>query len=171
MLVKGIVEGKLEADNEGIAATFLFRHYLELSLKQLIVAGRQISADGHMVAWEEVQEVKRIHYLDDLWKMVVKEVKPKIEHLWAGCDIDFLEQCILEFNKVDRNSFAYRYENDEQQAYEMNFKQLLENMDHVYYVLSELTTYFTMQFLRNIDEQTRIRMGAVGLDIGDSYLE
>jgi hypothetical protein len=165
------VDGKLEAGAEGIAATFLFRHYLELSIKQLIVVARHISADGHIAAWGEIQEVKRIHYLDDLWKMVVEEVKPKLEPLWDGCDIAFLEQCILEFNKVDRKSFAYRYENEQRQAYEMNFKKLLQSMDHVYFVLSELTTYFTMQFMRNLDEETRTRMESVGLDIGDSYLE
>jgi hypothetical protein len=171
VLVKGIVDGKLEAGAEGIAATFLFRHYLELSLKYLIVVARQIDAEGHIIALDEIQEVQKIHILDELWKMVVKEVKPKVEELWAGCDIDFLEQCILEFNKVDRKSFAYRYETDEPQAYEMNFKQLLTGMDHVYFVLSELTTNFTMQYLRDIDEKTRIRMGLQGLDIGDSYLE
>ena len=40
ILVEGVAADRLNEDTEGIAAAFLFRHYLELSLKNIILAGR-----------------------------------------------------------------------------------------------------------------------------------
>src|SRR5436305_14069543 len=42
LLIKGIAEGELQASLHGTAATYLFRHYLELCLKELILAGRYL---------------------------------------------------------------------------------------------------------------------------------
>jgi hypothetical protein len=46
-LVEGVAEDRLNEDTEGIAAAFLFRHYLELSLKNIILAGRFLTKEGH----------------------------------------------------------------------------------------------------------------------------
>jgi hypothetical protein len=59
---------------------------------------------------KDVEEVRRIHNLLDLWKFVLAEAKPKIDlGTWDFCDIQFVEQCIVEFNERDETGFAFRY--------------------------------------------------------------
>ena len=143
------MEGESSAWSEGITATFIFRHYLEPSLKFLIYMGRFIRNDGTNVGLEEVKPVGRIHHLDKLWELVIEDVKPKVELAWNECDIDFVERCIFEFNKVDYKSFAYRYESDEKQQYAMDFKQLFSIMEHVQEVFGELRTELSTTYMRN----------------------
>ena len=44
MLILGVAEGRLREDIEGVAALFLFRHYLELSLKMIVGEGRWLKS-------------------------------------------------------------------------------------------------------------------------------
>ena len=81
ILIKSIVEGESSAWSEGITATFIFRHYLELSLKFPSTLGRVIRNDGTNVGLEEVKPVGRIHHLDKLWELVIEDVKPRVNWL------------------------------------------------------------------------------------------
>jgi len=45
-LVKAVVGRKANEDIEGVAAVFLFRHYLELVLKGIVLQGRWIKPTG-----------------------------------------------------------------------------------------------------------------------------
>jgi hypothetical protein len=171
ILVKGVVAGEFSAWSEGITATFLFRHYLELSLKSLILMGRFIKNDGTNAEWHEVEQVKWMHKLDDLWKTVIEDVKPKIEYTWNECDIDFVERCVFEFNKADPKSFAYRYDSEEKQQYEMDFKQLLFVMDHVHEMFHELSTELSLMYMRNTRAPKIDWFEIFGLNEGDSYIE
>ncbi len=171
ILVKGIVAGEFSAWSEGVTAIFLFRHYLELSLKSLIFMGRFIRSDGRNSELEEVVQVKWIHKLDELWKMVIEDVKPKIEYTWNECDIDFVERCVFEFNTADPKSFAYRYDSEEKQQYEMDFNQLLVVMKHVHEVFHELRTELSLMYMRNTRAPKIDWLESFGLNEGDSYIE
>ena len=63
-LVKAVVERTARDDSEGVAAVFLFRHYLELALKGIIIQGRWIKPTGENATRKEVQKVKNIHEAD-----------------------------------------------------------------------------------------------------------
>jgi hypothetical protein len=62
----------------------------------------------------------------------------------------YVEQCVLEFDKVDRESFSFRYENETGQQYSLDFAKLLAVMEHVQSVFHALSNELTQIFLRNI---------------------
>lgn len=110
ILIKGVAERRMNEDEEGIAGLFLFRHYLELALKRIVVSGKWLTVGGNNAALSEVPRVGNIHQLAELWGLVLSNAKPKIpEEVWNNYDIGFVEQCITEFNGVDRKSFTFRY--------------------------------------------------------------
>lgn len=86
-------EGAFLEDVEGVAAIFLFRHYLELALKRIIVRGRCLIQTDKNAAWEDAKNVANIHDLPALWQMVLKDARPKLrpEH-WDNYDTAFVEE-------------------------------------------------------------------------------
>ena len=135
-LVEGVVEGPLREDIEGRAALFLFRHYLELNLKEIIVAGRYLTTDGTL-SEDEVKQIKSGHKLGDLWKAVLEDAKPKMpkDAPWENYDCEFAENCIMEFDAADARGFAFRYRGEGGERAHVDFQRLLVAMDHVYQVL------------------------------------
>lgn len=78
---------------------FMYRHYLELQLKDLIQVGNELlDREGSYLA---------IHGLDDLWKecrLVIDEMPLSP----ASRDLDTLQDCIHQFAQVDPTSTAFR---------------------------------------------------------------
>ena len=140
-LVEGVVKGPLREDIEGRAALFLFRHYLELTLKEIIVAGRYLTADGNLTR-SEVSQVKKIHKLEELWGDVLRDAKPKMpkDAAWEGYDWRFAERCILEFDAADKGGFAFRYDKEGGESAHVDFDRLHVAMGHVYQVLDAILT-------------------------------
>jgi hypothetical protein len=167
LLVRGIAKGKLDENDEGIAAAYLFRHYLELSIKFVIFMGEQINADGSLVGSFAQTNSRGSHHLGQLWATVRSKVRPKTEEIWDICDIDFVEQCVLEFDKVDQKSFVFRYEDEARVRHRLNFARLLATMDHVYNVFHELTSYITQR----IGTKTRWDDEFFAHEEGDSFIE
>lgn len=54
-LVDQVVHGSLREDIEGVAAIHLFRHFLELVLKDIVLAGRHLTETGdcRMRKWKK----------------------------------------------------------------------------------------------------------------------
>jgi hypothetical protein len=78
---------------------FLWRHHLELALKQIIATGRMIAGED----WRFPEH----HRLLDLWR----DAKPHIE-LVGSLDvpeISHVEANLQEFEKIDPASFGFRY--------------------------------------------------------------
>ncbi|MGA2372853.1 MAG: hypothetical protein ACLPPV_13075 [Candidatus Korobacteraceae bacterium] len=140
-IVEGVVNGALSEDVEGRAALFLFRHYLEVTLKEIVVAGRYLTRDGNLTE-DEVKEIKTGHKLGDLWKHVLEEARPKMprDTPWETYDVDFTEKCILEFDEADANGFAFRYRNQGGERAHIDFEQFLVSMEHVSQVLEGILT-------------------------------
>ncbi len=140
-LVEGVVNGSLREDIEGRAALFLFRHYLELALKDITLAGRYLTADGGLTD-EEVKAIKSGHCLADLWKLVLKDARPKMpqDAPWENYDCEFAELCIGEFDSADKKGFAFRYQGEGGERAHIDFGRLLVAMDHVYQVLEGILT-------------------------------
>lgn len=151
-LIEGVVKGNLYQDVEGPAGIFLFRHYLELILKELVFWGRALETPDMNKAWEEVEAVKRIHGLAELWNMVIRDAKPKISaERWNNFDIPFAEKVIDEFAKVDPNGFAFRYEGQGGQEYGLEYPRFLKDMDHVRQVLESISSELRHMYIRNDD--------------------
>ena len=127
---------------EGVAAVFLFRHYLELALKSIILNGRFLVTADQNATRDRVEAVRKIHTLRALWEMVLKDGKPKIDPGdWDSYDIPFIENCIAEFDARDEKGFAFRYPRQGGERYDFDFGYFRAAMEHVYHVLENMDTY------------------------------
>jgi len=136
-LIKGIAKGEFNEDMEGVVAVFVFRHYLELSLKRIIVEGRWLKTVDENARKEDVRELNRTHALGGLWEKVLSDAMPKI----PGDETDFVQKCVLEFDRVDRNGETFRYAEEGAENYVVSFLQLSQSMVHVHQVLEAIITY------------------------------
>jgi hypothetical protein len=155
-LIRKLAVGELREDIEGTAAVFLFRHYLELELKQIVFSGRLliVEDDNMFNAFKgEVKEVARIHTLATLWDWVLKEAKPKVEH-WDDYDTESVEKCIREFDAVDPKGFAFRYRGEGGEYCRYDFGALWSQMDHIRQVLDGIHTclYEARQQIREYED-------------------
>ena len=142
IIVRNLAVNKGFPDLEGPAAVFLFRHYLELALKVLVMRGRMLERPDKNAAIASVKEVARIHALADLWELVLADAKPKIDPKdWDNYDIPFVEKCIAEFHDRDQKGFAFRYHGEGGEHFEYGFADLEKAMEHVYQVLEGLRVY------------------------------
>lgn len=142
LLFQGLAVGKGHPDIEGIAAMFLFRHYLELMLKRVVIRGRYLKSATENARREEVERVANIHDLKTLWDWVLRDAKPKIDQpTWNSYDISFVEKCILEFDERDKKGFAFRYSRQGGERYEYDFGWLTVASEHVQQVLDNIVTY------------------------------
>ena len=85
IIVNNLAHGHGFPEIEGLAAVFLFRHYLELALKSIILNGRFLVTADQNATRGRVEAVRSIHTLRALWEMVLKDGKPKIDSgVWAS---------------------------------------------------------------------------------------
>lgn len=81
-------------------ALFLYRQFLELQLKQIILLYSKKTYDEKKSIFNEVG-----HNLKLAWD----EVQPLIEELLDDNSIDVIKELILEFHRFDESSFNFRY--------------------------------------------------------------
>ena len=141
VLVEGVAENRLNEDTEGIAAAFMFRHYLELALKNIILAGRFLTEDGENARHEDVLPAWG-HRLSELWKLVLSDAKPKMLPAdWESHDTEFVEKCIAEFDGIDPKGLAFRYAGEGAESLHVHFHWLHAMMEHVNQVLNGIRIY------------------------------
>jgi hypothetical protein len=156
-IIEGVVEGRLNEDTEGIAAAFLFRHYLELSLKNIILAGRFLTKEGQNASREDVTPPWG-HKLSELWKLVLVDAKPKIEPAdWESYDTEFVEKCIAEFDMIDPKGMAFRYTSEGAESLRVHFQWLHAIMEHVYQVLGGIRVYLVETHGENADYESYLQ--------------
>lgn len=81
-------------------AVFLYRHFVELSLKDVISLGSYIETDN--------SQFPPTHDLNALWR----KARTLIESVGPGCtndDLDAMGSLIAELNSIDSGSFSFRY--------------------------------------------------------------
>jgi hypothetical protein len=139
IMIEGVTKDFLNEDVEGIAGIYLFRHYLEVALKHLILAGRWIAKDGSNAS--NIEKVGNIHFLKELWKIALADVKPKLGAEWKGLDTKFVAKCVEEFDGVDPGSFTFRYNGEGAENYRIHFAWLFMAIEHVREVLRTARIY------------------------------
>jgi hypothetical protein len=155
-LVEGVAENRLNEDIEGIAAAFLFRHYLELALKNIILAGRFLTKDGQNVPRENAEPAWG-HKLSELWKLVLRDARPKMESDWGGYDTEFAENCIAEFDAIDPKGLAFRYTGEGAESLRVHFGWLHAIMEHVHQVLEAIRVYLVEMRGENADYESYLQ--------------
>jgi hypothetical protein len=157
-LVEKVAARELNDDNEGLAAIFLFRYYLELALKKLVLKGRFLAAEDRNALRNEVQEVGRIHELKKLWGWAVRDAKPKVNpESWNAYDTAYVEKCLAEFDEVDSKGFAFRYPGQGGEYCHFDFDQLLLSMQHIEHVIGGLISYLDETYAQNEEYQAILR--------------
>jgi hypothetical protein len=152
IMIEGVAKDFLNEDIEGIAGIYLFRHYLEVALKHLIIAGRWIKQDGNNA--ESIEKIGKIHPLTNLWKLALADAKPKLGADWKGLDTKFVAKCVEEFDGVDPGSFTFRYNEEGAENYRINFGWLFMAMEHVREVLRTARMYLEYEFEQNSDYES-----------------
>lgn len=153
-LVEGLAAGKYREDLEGVAATYLFRHYLELSLKSIILEGRRLESPEKNARPEDVKKLGNEHNLDVLWKMVVEDAMPKFAAGdWKNFDIQYVRKCVNEFHEADPHGVAFRYRGCGAEHYLVSFQQLAANMNHVHQVLDGIISWLAETYGQNEEWQ------------------
>jgi hypothetical protein len=100
LLLEAVFEKEQRADTLIYPVAFLYRHYLELRLKEIIVQG------GELLAHQS--DLKPVHKLDVLWN----SVRLILEKVWPNgpkTDLDAVENVIRQFHNLDLTSIAFRY--------------------------------------------------------------
>jgi hypothetical protein len=160
-LIEGVVKGALFRDVEGVAGVFLFRHFLELILKEIVLWGRMLETEDQNAAWEEVKKVGNVHGLAVIWKWVVADAKRKIKtETWESFDIPFIEKMIAEFDAVDPKGFTFRYHGQGGEHCAFNYELFFEEMDHARQVLEGILGCLRLAFGRNADYEEMLRQEA-----------
>lgn len=149
-IMDNLARGNGFPEIEGIAAVFLFRHYLELVLKSIILNGRWLVTADQNATRDRVEAVRNIHGLERLWQMVLEDGKPKIDpKVWNSYDIPFVEKCVAEFHARDEKGFAFRYPRQGGEKYDFDFGYFRAAMEHVRQVLENMDTYLIETYGQN----------------------
>ncbi len=105
MIVAAARNDNLNPDDLFFPVAYLYRHHLELMLKELVRLGIRLgSLDG-------CEDILSRHHLDKLWN----KTKKLIRETWPDSpndDLNVVEQVILEFHKLDPSGQAFRYSQD-----------------------------------------------------------
>lgn len=148
-LIESILSKEIDEDFGGVPTLFLVRHYLELALKEVLTTGR-ILTNGGRYNEDAPKPTERIHTLRELWDMVLSDAKPKFSPItWDQCDTEFVEQCVVEFDRVDRLGFAFRYSGEGGERVRADFARLRETMLHLRSILEEMRVHLALTWKAN----------------------
>ena len=105
MIVDAAKTNDRNPDNLFFPVAYLYRHHLELMLKEMVRLGVRVGS------LDECKDILGEHNLHKLWnksKQLIKEVWPDS----PDDDLKTVEQVILEFHKLDPTGQAFRYARD-----------------------------------------------------------
>jgi hypothetical protein len=162
-LIKGLAAGHLREDIEGTAAIFLFRHYLELALKSVVMGARLlvVQNENMLNAFKiEVKAMEQTHRLSRIWALVLKDTKPHLEH-WDNYDTEIVEKCISEFDSIDPRGVSFRYGGEGGEFCRYDFEALWLQMNHIRQVLDGISNclYEARQEIREYEEYLDTEFG------------
>jgi hypothetical protein len=128
-LVERVSQDRSNQDTLVYPIAFLYRQYLELRLKQLILIGSKLLDTP-------AKEENRHHGIDKLWKQC-RKILEKVHPDENTNDFDDIEMYIVEFDRVDPSSTAFRYPADKEGnpslegLKHINLRNLSEAMDKI----------------------------------------
>jgi len=164
LLVEHIIKDRTERNFLVYPIVFLYRHYIELELKEFIRDGNDFL--------DKSENFPACHNLDELWRRC-KEIIEKIEELEPEVPkeaLDSMEELIHQFSKVDSDSTAFRYPTDKNEkpllkdlSY-IDIENLKEVMSRIDKFLNDVGNYIDYQ--REMKAEMKAEMEA---EYGDSF--
>jgi hypothetical protein len=134
---------------------FLYRQFLELQLKQLIIKGYQLL--------DIRQGFPKHHELDKIWP----ECKSVLNKVWPGKianQLKIIEDCIDSLSKIDPESFSFRYPVDKEDnpslpgITHINLGGLAKTMDEVASLLEAASTGISVYLDSKIETEANLRL-------------
>lgn len=109
LVVSSLEEGNGDrhADKYLFSVGFLYRHYLEISMKQIVQLGLRL----RILEPEEARHCLHSHGLPILWE----KTKKVLTTFWSGADqspVLAVEQVVSQFHAIDDTGQAFRYSTD-----------------------------------------------------------
>lgn len=127
-------------------AIFLYRQYLELRLKAIIIRGTMLkSCEEGKFPDERDMDLKTIHTFRDFWpscKSVIKNLHPDADQEDLK-ELETMEKYIYEFSKLDEGSYTFRYPVNKKkrpwdyEKYQFSLNNLKAIMDKIYSYLED----------------------------------
>ena len=157
-------EGERRASNLVYPTMFLYRHYLELRIKQLILGFQELmelQADlpNHhrlLMLWEKVRELERQAISLGDWDSEENFDKyPEIEEL------------IREFDKMDQGSYEFRYPVDKNGA--PTLRRLKEDARKRAVTNIDVPPDFNLASVRDVIKETTLALDG-SIDMIDHYI-
>lgn len=127
LLVSRLNDRGVLAEHVCLPILFLYRHYVELSLKAILIDLDELA--------DILAKLPDKHLVLPLWKQVrdaLLDFDPSQESDW----LDRAEALIAELDQLDPQSFTFRYPVDKSGA--VTLAPMLVNMEHVRDVMGEL---------------------------------
>jgi hypothetical protein len=142
ILQRETLDGEILDDIEGRAALFLFRHYLELALKDVVFNLRRLKTKRDNLPQEEWGKWPSGHNLNVLWDEIKMQFPQKMgQKWWDSLDTQFAEKCVTEFHDIDPSSERFRYQRektrvrDQSKHLDVSWTSLLCVIEHASEVL------------------------------------
>ncbi len=156
-IVQRITEAKTYGDTEGIAALFLFRHYLELALKDIVFGLRRLATRRKNAPPTESDQQASGHSLGALWGEIKKHYPHKMgARHWNDLDSAFVDQCICEFDRIDPFGERFRYPREKRapardrlKPLTVDWDRLPHTIEHAHDVLETMDTYLVETYAEN----------------------
>ena len=153
-IINAAMSGDTYVDTAVYPAVFLYRQYLELTLKDIIFRTRRIECDGSgfptthklSVLWPEAKRLLKKHYGSE-----------------APKELDYLDGCFDEFNEHDPNSMAFRYPFDKDgnkhlmNLSHINVRHLMETMGRIGSFLSCIAGHIEDRLQWVLDMEAEMR--------------
>ena len=140
-------------DGTGITMCFLYRHFVELSIKSLYARFVLTSEEDYKAF------LNKNHNLYELWH----SVKPKLSELkkkvGSSVDIGVLEHYIMEFDKFDKDSMAMRYPVKKKdlapmhESARLDIFNLHDRVNELYLAFEGIASDLDNQLFDEVDEQ------------------
>lgn len=139
-------------DGIGLPICFLYRHFVELSLKYLFIK---------FVGTNE-QEFKdclsKGHDIENLWKAIKSKLSELRKQVGSTVSLGSIEHYIKEFDKFDKNSMSFRYPIDKDlkpmhQDTKLDIYHLHDRMQELYKAFEVLSYDLDNQLFVDIDSE------------------
>lgn len=134
LVVEGVLDNPQDLSSRVsylvFAVVFLYRQYLELRLKEIILLGSQLYSP-------QPQGFPRHHKIAELWS----HARPFLERLAPNGphdDLDAVEACVNEFSALDPKGIAFRYPVDLTGNRTLSQDWMVINLRHLALTMSKI---------------------------------
>ncbi|EPV5021999.1 hypothetical protein ACVGXO_03800 [Enterobacter hormaechei] len=103
ILIKHIDESRLDQDFLVYPVLFLYRHHIELLIKQIIGLALALAEDP-----DKYQYKKDDHNLNTLWPLAQKLLL-EVDDCYRSSDFRLIKEVVKELHKADRRATDFRY--------------------------------------------------------------